>query len=146
LAVAGCPRNCSEAYVKDIGVVCVEGGQLEIYVGGAAGGTVRKADLLTTVGSHDEALTFVGRFLQYYREHGKYMERTYGFVERIGIARLKSILVEDSLGISAQLDEEINKAVAAYKAPWEEAKQIAYFGQFEGPDLVKILQEANNNG
>ena len=47
-AVAGCPRNCAEAYVKDIGVVAVEGGW-EMYVGGAAGATVRKGDLLATV-------------------------------------------------------------------------------------------------
>jgi nitrite reductase (NADH) large subunit len=146
MAVAGCPRNCSEAYVKDIGVVCIEGGRFEIYIGGAAGGTVRKADLLVTVDSHEEVIKFVGRFLQYYREHGKYMERTYGFVERIGIPRLKSILVEDSLGITAQLDEEMEQAVEAYADPWEKADQPAYFGQFEGPDLVQILKEANNNG
>ena len=47
-AVTGCPRNCAEAYVKDIGLVAVEGGW-ELYVGGAAGATVRKGDLLTTV-------------------------------------------------------------------------------------------------
>ena len=35
-AVTGCPRNCAEAYVKDIGLVAVEGGW-EIYVGGAGG-------------------------------------------------------------------------------------------------------------
>ena len=47
-AVTGCPRNCAEAYVKDIGLVAVEGGW-EVYVGGAAGATVRKGDLLATV-------------------------------------------------------------------------------------------------
>ena len=46
LATAGCPRNCSEAMVKDVGVVAVEGGKWEIYVGGAAGAHVRKGDLL----------------------------------------------------------------------------------------------------
>lgn len=146
LAAAGCPRNCSEAYVKDIGAVAIEGGQWEIYIGGAAGGTVRKGDLLCTVDTHEEVLQMVGRFIQYYREHGKYMERTYDFVERIGIDRLKGILVADNLGICHQLDENIAQAVATYQDPWKEAELPAYPSQFEGPELVRVLEEANNNG
>jgi nitrite reductase (NADH) large subunit len=146
MAVAGCPRNCSEAYVKDVGVVCVEGGRFEIYVGGAAGGTVRKGDLLVTVDSAEEVIRQVGRFIQYYREHGKYMERTYGFVERVGIGRLQSVLIEDELGIAARLDGAIEEAVQSYVDPWQEADLPAYPAQFEGPELVRVLQEANNNG
>jgi NAD(P)H-nitrite reductase large subunit len=67
LATAGCPRNCSEAYVKDLGAVAIEGGKWEIYVGGGAGGTVRKGDLLCTVETHDDVLLYMGRFMQYYR-------------------------------------------------------------------------------
>ncbi|HEY6078914.1 MAG TPA: nitrite reductase large subunit NirB, partial [Polyangiaceae bacterium] len=69
LAAAGCPRNCSEALVKDVGVVAVEGGKWELYIGGAAGAHIRKGDLLCTVGSHAEVLRITGRFLQYYREN-----------------------------------------------------------------------------
>lgn len=147
LATAGCPRNCSEAYVKDVGVVAIEGGHWEIYVGGAAGATVRKGDLLATVSTHDEVLELVGRFIQYYREHAKYLERTYGFVERIGIDRLRQILVEDELGLCTQLDEEMNKTARSYSDPWKkDAALPAYPKQFEGPELVRILEEANNNG
>lgn len=147
MASAGCPRNCSEAYVKDVGVVAVEGGLWEIYVGGAAGGTVRKGDLLCTVKTHEEVLKYVGRFIQYYREHAKYMERTYGFVERIGINRLQSILVHDELGICARLDADIQKASNAYVDPWkQEADMPVYPQQFKGPELVKVLEEAVNNG
>ncbi len=146
LATTGCPRNCSEAYVKDIGAVAIEGGKWEIYVGGAAGSTVRKGDLLCTVDSHSEVLKMIGRFIQYYREHAKYLERTYGFVERIGIDVLKGILLQDSLGICAQLDERIQQAVEAYKDPWQEADIPAYPNQFEGPRLIEVLNEAENNG
>ncbi len=146
LATAGCPRNCSEAYVKDIGAVAIEGGKWEIYVGGAAGGTVRKGDLLCTVDTHEDVLKFIGRFIQYYREHAKYLERTYGFVERLGIEVLKNILVKDSLGICAQLNERIEQAVKAYKDPWKEAEIPAYSGQFDGPRLVEVLSEAESNG
>jgi NAD(P)H-nitrite reductase large subunit len=59
--------------------------------------------LLCTVTTHDEVLLYMGRFMQYYREHGKYLERTYSFVERTGIDTLRQILVQDSLGICAHL-------------------------------------------
>ena len=146
LATAGCPRNCSEAYVKDVGAVAIEGGRWEIYVGGAAGGSVRKGDLLHTVDSHDEVLRFIGRFIQYYREHGKYLERTYGFVARIGIENLRKILVEDSLGVGRRLDADIRKAVDAYQDPWKEADAPAYAEQFSGPGLAHVLEVAENNG
>ncbi|HEY4630527.1 MAG TPA: nitrite reductase large subunit NirB, partial [Blastococcus sp.] len=67
LAVVGCPRNCAEAYVKDVGVVAVGNGRWEVYVGGAAGASVRKGDLLATVDSPEAVITLAGRFMQYYR-------------------------------------------------------------------------------
>jgi nitrite reductase (NADH) large subunit len=88
----------------------------------------------------------MGRFMQYYREHGKYLERSYGFVERVGIETIRQILVEDSLGICAQLDAEIQKAVDAYSDPWEEAEVPAYSAQFSGPELSYALEVAENNG
>jgi nitrite reductase (NADH) large subunit len=146
LATAGCPRNCSEAYVKDLGAVAIEGGKWEIYIGGAAGSSVRKGDLLCTVDSQDDVLLYMGRFMQYYREHGKYLERSYGFVERVGIETLRKILVEDSLGICARLDAEIQKAVDAYHDPWQEAEIPVYPAQFSGPELAYALEVAENNG
>ncbi len=146
LATAGCARNCSEAYVKDLGAVAIGEGKWEIYVGGAAGGSVRKGDLLCVVNSHAQVLKCMGRFMEYYREHGKYLERTYGFVERVGIDVLRGILIDDSLGICAQLDERIQRAVDAYKDPWKEADIPVHPHQFEGPQLVETLRVAENNG
>ena len=77
LATAGCPRNCSEAMVKDVGAVAVEGGKWEIYIGGAAGAHIRKGDILCTTDSHENVIKFTARFIQYYRENAKYLERTY---------------------------------------------------------------------
>lgn len=129
-ATAGCPRNCSEATVKDVGVVAIEGGRWEIWVGGGAGSRVRKADLLCIVDSHDEVLRISGRFLQYYREQAKWLERTYDFVERVGIEALQKIVVEDSEGIAARLDAEMERAVAAYVDPWREAEEPVHPTQF----------------
>ena len=130
LAVTGCPRNCAEAYVKDLGVVAIDGGKWEIYVGGAAGAHVRKGDLLATVDSPDEVITLTGRFLQYYRENASWLERTYGFVPRIGIERLREVIVEDSEGLGAGLDERMEAAVGAYRDPWTEGAEPAGPGQF----------------
>ena len=116
-AVTGCPRNCAEAYVKDIGLVAVEGGW-EVYVGGAAGSTVRKGDLLTVVSSADAAKKAALAFLQYYRENADYLERTYGFVERLGISAIRDIVLGDA---HAELLERYRIAKAAADPdPWRE--------------------------
>jgi nitrite reductase (NADH) large subunit len=116
-AVSGCPRNCAEAYVKDIGLVAIEGGW-EIYVGGAAGGTIRKGDLLTVVISPDHAKRVALAFLQYYREHAEYLERTYGFVERLGIEPIREAVLGEA---QAELIERYRIAKAAADPdPWRE--------------------------
>jgi nitrite reductase (NADH) large subunit len=130
LAVTGCPRNCAEAYVKDLGVVAVDGGRWEIYVGGAAGAHVRKGDLLATVDTPDEVIRLTGRFLQYYRENANWLERTYGFVPRVGIERLREVIVEDTDGLGDGLDERLRASIATYRDPWQEGAVPATPGQF----------------
>jgi nitrite reductase (NADH) large subunit len=75
MGVTGCPRNCAEVTVKDIGLVGQEG-SWQVVVGGAAGKHVRKADLLITVETTEEALNSAMLFFQYYRENANYLERT----------------------------------------------------------------------
>jgi nitrite reductase (NADH) large subunit len=130
LATAGCPRNCSEATTKDIGAVAIEGGRWEIYIGGAAGSRVRKGDILAIVDSHDDVIRLTGRFMQWYREHARYLERTYDFVERIGIERVRRVIVDDGEGVAARLDAEMQRAVDSYVDPWLEAVTPVHPSQF----------------
>lgn len=130
LATAGCPRNCSEAMVKDLGAVAVGEGKWEIYVGGAAGAHVRKGDILCTVASHEEVLKVAGRFVQYYREHAKYKERTYTFVERMGMERIRAIVVDDSEGIVGDLDQALQQSIDAVVDPWKERERPKTPNQF----------------
>ncbi len=130
LAVVGCPRNCAEAYVKDVGVVAVGNGRWEIYVGGAAGASVRKGDLLATVDSAEDVLTLTGRFMQFYRENANWLERTYDFVPRMGIERLRAVLVADSDGRAAELDAAMDACRAAYRDPWLEGREPVEPSQF----------------
>jgi nitrite reductase (NADH) large subunit len=119
-AVAGCPRNCSEALCKDFGVVAVGDGRWDIYVGGAAGAHIRRGDLLATVDSGDAVLTVAGRFIQYYRENAKWLERTYDFVPRLGLERLRALLIDDEENIVTGLDDRIATAIEGYRDPWLE--------------------------
>jgi nitrite reductase (NADH) large subunit len=130
LAVAGCPRNCSEALCKDFGVVSVGEDRWEIYVGGAAGAHIRKGDLLATVESSDAVLDVAGRFIQYYREDAKWLERTYAWVPRVGLEHLQAILIRDEEGAVAGLDERMAIAVAGYRDPWQERTEQKSPAQF----------------
>ena len=141
LAVTGCPRNCAEAYVKDLGVVAIDGGKWEIYVGGAAGAHVRKGDLLATVSSADEVLTLTGRFLQYYRENANWLERTYAWVPRVGIDKIRAVVVDDAEGLAADLDAAVAAAVAAYQDPWKERQEPVTPGQFRTSLPLTVLPQ-----
>jgi nitrite reductase (NADH) large subunit len=145
MATTGCPRNCSEATTKDIGLIAIEGGKWEILVGGAAGSKVRKGDLLITVSSHEDALKYTGRFMQYYRENAKYLERTYDFVERLGIEKVRQVVVDDSEGICDRLDAEIQAAVEAFVDPWQEAITPIHPSQFVN-SLVQIQKAPTFEG
>jgi nitrite reductase (NADH) large subunit len=141
LAVSGCPRNCAEAYVKDLGVVAIDGGKWEIYVGGAAGAHVRKGDLLATVASAAEVVRLTGRFLQYYRESANWLERTYAFVPRMGIDRIRAVVVDDADGVAARLDTAMDAAVATYRDPWREGSDPATPGQFRTSLPLTVLPQ-----
>ena len=130
LATAGCPRNCSEALVKDVGLVAIGDGKWEIYVGGAAGAHIRKGDLLCVVDGEDAAMLISGRFMQYYRENAKWKERTYTFVPRIGLERIRAIVVDDADGVADALDAAMQASTDAAYDPWKEAVAPRTANQF----------------
>jgi nitrite reductase (NADH) large subunit len=125
--VSGCPRNCAEATVKDIGAVAVEGGW-QVRVGGAAGGTVREADVLCTVETADEALEIATTFMQYYRENGIFKERIYDFVPRLGLEGIKRVIFDLEQG--AALRERFRIAKAAAGDSWQERDELYHPNQF----------------
>ena len=127
-AVSGCPRNCAESYVKDIGLVAVEGGW-EVYVGGAAGGTVRKGDLLDTVEDSESALQLALAFLQHYREQADYLERTYAYVERVGIHAVRDAVL-DPVRQAELLDRYAIAKAAVDPDPWLERRSPVHPKQF----------------
>ena len=119
MGVVGCPRNCAEATVKDIGLVGQEG-SWQVVVGGAAGKKVRKADLLLTVESTEEALQGAALFFQYYRENANYLERTYDFVERVGIERVRRETVYAPQSVQQGLRARLRKSKELSRDAWLE--------------------------
>jgi nitrite reductase (NADH) large subunit len=119
MGVVGCPRNCAEATVKDIGLVGMEGGW-QVVIGGAAGKTVRAADILVTVKTDREALSAAMLFFQYYRENGEYLERTYDFVVRVGLEKIRRETVCAPEDVRRGMMERLDKARAKAVNPWKE--------------------------
>ncbi len=129
MGCSGCPRNCAEASVKDIGAIAIEGGW-QIYVGGAAGMEVRKGDVLATVETKEEAYDVMMAFMQYYRENGQPKERTYDFVPRVGLEEIKKHVLDEASGEPERLRERLRKAKEATSDPWLERTKNVTKNQF----------------
>ncbi len=139
LGTAGCPRNCSEALIKDFGAVAIGDDKWKIVVGGAGGSHVRKADLLCTVDGEDAVMQIAGRFMQFYREDAKFKERSYTWLERIRVARVRAVVVEDSEGWGERFDAEVTAAIAAYRDPWKDGETPKTENQFAS--LITVEHE-----
>jgi len=139
MGVVGCPRNCAEATVKDIGLVGQEG-SWQVVIGGAAGKKVRKADLLVTVESTEEALQAAALFFQYYRENANYLERTYDFVERLGIERVRRETIYAPLAVQQGLRERLRKSKAISRDAWLEGDEPRHPTQFVQIQPMESLQ------
>ena len=129
MGAVGCPRNCAEATVKDIGIVGQEG-SWQVVVGGAAGKFVRRADLLITVETTEEALEACELFFQYYREHANYLERTYDFVERLGIETIRKETVYAPEADKKKLLDRLQRSKAMAKDAWLEGQSPVNRTQF----------------
>jgi nitrite reductase (NADH) large subunit len=140
MATVGCPRNCAEATVKDIGLVGQEGGW-QVVVGGAAGKSVRKADLLVTVETTDDALEAAELFFQYYRENGNYLERTYDFVERMGIDKVRKETVYAPESARLALLDRLRKSKASSYDAWQEGRSPVNRTQFIPLHPIEPVQD-----
>ena len=118
LAVSGCPRNCSEATIKDFGVVCVDSGY-ELHVGGNGGIKVRVTDLLCKVETEEEVLEYVAAFTQKYREEAHYLERTAPWVERVGLTYIKDCILDDEAERKALAERFKFSQTFAQIDPWK---------------------------
>ena len=117
LAVSGCARECAEARGKDVGVIATDNGW-NLYVGGNGGFTPRHADLLLTDLTTEELFRYTDRFLMLYVFTAERLQRTAPWVEATGLDHIREVIVDDKLGLCAELDAAIEKHVATYSDEW----------------------------
>ena len=116
MAVSGCPRNCAESTIKDVGIIGVDSGW-EIYVAGNGGIKAEVSQFFVKVKNREEAMEYSGAFLQLYREEAYYLERTVHWIGRVGLDYAKSRIVENDENRRA-LYQRLLYALSGERDPW----------------------------
>ncbi|MGD9528255.1 MAG: nitrite reductase large subunit NirB [Pseudonocardia sp.] len=133
--VSGCARECAEARGKDFGVIATEKGW-NLYVGGNGGFTPRHAELLVSDVDTDTLVRLIDRFLMFYIRTADRLQRTAPWIEAMdgGLDHLRAVIVDDSLGICADLEAAMNRHVANYADEWrgvlDDPAKLARFVSF----------------
>ncbi len=142
MGVSGCTRECAEAQAKDVGVIATEKGW-NLYVCGNGGMKPRHADLLATDLDDRTLIKYIDRFLMLYIRTGDRLQRTSVWLENLegGIDYVRKVVCEDSLGIGAELEADIQKLVDTYECEWKKAindpeimKRFRHFVNSDDPD------------
>jgi nitrite reductase (NADH) large subunit len=139
LAVSGCIRECAEAQSKDVGVIATEQGY-NLYVCGNGGARPRHADLLATDLDEATLVKYVDRFLMFYIRSADRLQRTARWLEHLegGLAYLRAVVIEDRLGLCAELEQQMDYLVGSYRCEWkatvEDPAKLARFSTFVNAD------------
>ncbi|MDF2704830.1 MAG: nitrite reductase large subunit [Nonomuraea muscovyensis] len=134
-AVSGCARECAEARSKDFGIIATEQGW-NLYVGGNGGFKPRHADLFASDLSTDELIRTIDRFVMYYIRTADRLQRTAAWIESVegGLDHVRDVIVNDSLGLCAELDAQMAHHVATYQDEWratiEDPEKLSRFVSF----------------
>ena len=140
-AVSGCVRECAEAQGKDFGLIATEKGY-NLYVCGNGGARPRHADLLAADLDEDTAIRYLDRFLMYYIRTADRLTRTSVWLESMegGIEYLRDVIVNDRLGIGAELERQMQALVDSYQCEWkavvDDPEKRRFFQQFANTDEV----------
>lgn len=139
MAVSGCTRECAEAQGKDVGIIATEKGW-NLYVCGNGGMKPRHADLLARDLDDQTLIKFIDRFLMFYIRTGERLQRTSTWLENLegGIDYVRNVVCEDSLGIAAELEADMQKLVDTYECEWKKA--------INDPEIMKRFRHFVNSG
>jgi nitrite reductase (NADH) large subunit len=139
LAVSGCARECAEAQSKDVGVIATERGW-NLYVGGNGGMRPAHAQLLAEDLDTETLVRLVDRYLMYYIRTADRLERTATWQRKLpgGLDQVRRVVVDDALGIAADLEADMDRVVGAYRCEWAETladpERLARFASFVNTD------------
>ena len=126
-AVSGCIRECAEAQGKDFGLIATENGY-NLYVGGNGGANPVHAELLATDIDENTVIKYLDRYIMYYILTAERLERTAVWQKKLPngkngggpIEHLKEVIIDDSLGMCAELDFRMERLVSTYHDEWQE--------------------------
>lgn len=139
MAVSGCVRECAEAQCKDVGLVATEHGY-NLYVCGNGGAKPRHAELLATDIDEETAIRYIDRFFMYYISTADKLTRTSVWCEKLegGIDHIREVVVDDKLGIGADLEAMMQNLVDTYQCEWkavvDDPEKRKRFRQFVNTD------------
>jgi len=149
-AVSGCTRECAEAQCKDFGVIATEKGW-NLYVCGNGGIKPRHADLLASDINKESVIKYIDRFLMYYIKTADRLQRTANWMMKLpgGLDHLKAVVIDDSLGINAELERQMQHVVDTYECEWsstindpEKLKRFKHFINSDDQDeTVQFTRE-----
>jgi nitrite reductase (NADH) large subunit len=148
-AVSGCTRECAEAQSKDFGVIATEKGW-NLYVCGNGGMKPQHAVLLAADIDKDTLIQYLDRFLMFYIRTADRLERTATWFNKLegGLDYLKQVIIEDSLGIGAELETQMQHLVDTYQCEWkttiedpEKVKRFRHFVNTDQPDSSLVYVE-----
>jgi nitrite reductase (NADH) large subunit len=134
-AVSGCARECAEARSKDFGVIATENGW-NLYIGGNGGFSPRHAQLLVSDVDDEWLIRYIDRFLMFYIRTADRLQRTAPWIEAMdgGLDRLREVIVEDSLGVCADLEAAMAEHVTDYLDEWrgvlDDPEKLSRFTSF----------------
>ncbi|HQQ74491.1 MAG TPA: nitrite reductase large subunit NirB, partial [Pseudomonadales bacterium] len=119
-AVSGCTRECAEAQSKDVGIIATEKGW-NLYLCGNGGMRPRHAELFATDLDDETLIKYIDRFLMFYIQTGDRLQRTSVWRENLegGLEYLRAVVIDDSLGIAAELEKQMAKITATYQCEWK---------------------------
>ncbi len=138
LGISGCPRNCSEATCKDIGVICVDSG-FEIHFAGAAGLDIKGTEVLGMVETEGDVLLYITALLQMYREQGYYLERIYKWAKRVGYDEVRNVIMNDAQRRQDYFNRFVDSQKVAQVDPWQERVEGRFAYEFK--PLAKLPLE-----
>jgi nitrite reductase (NADH) large subunit len=120
--VSGCIRECAEAQSKDFGIIATEKGW-NLYVCGNGGSKPQHAQILATDISEETCIQYLDRFLMFYVKTADPLTRTATWLNKMegGMAYLRSVVIDDALGMNAQWEEDMNRHVETYSCEWKAA-------------------------
>ena len=150
--VSGCVRECAEAQNKDFGVIATEKG-FNVFVGGNGGAKPRHSELLAKDVPPDDVVPILDRYLMFYMRTADKLQRTARWIEQLpgGIKYLREVILEDKLGIAADLEKQMNQLVGTFFDEWAAAitdpARRSNFQQFANTDeTLSVVDRVDERG